>query len=150
MSHAHASEPFPRSALIGAAVLVGATLAVTAFVRLSGMDIRSLPDATPVRSRELVFTDLPDGAVRVVDARAGTVVTTLPPGTNGFVRATLRNLAHERRRSGIGAEPPFRVFASADGRLILEDPSIGRRIELEAFGPTNAGAFAHLLGDGND
>ena len=33
----------------------------------------------------------------------------------------------------------------ADGRLTLDDPATKRHIELEAFGSTNALAFAKIL-----
>ena len=69
----------------------------------------------------------------------------LAPGTNGFARGVLRGLARERRRSDIGMEPPFRLARWSDGRLTLEDPTTGRRIELGAFGPTNAEVFAALM-----
>jgi putative photosynthetic complex assembly protein len=75
----------------------------------------------------------------------GRVVDVLPPGTNGFVRGVLRGLARERRRQEIGQQPPFRLTLWDDGRLSLEDETTGRRIELEAFGPTNLAAFARLL-----
>jgi len=146
MSHVH-TETFPRAALVGAGLLLGTTLFVATLVRLTGIDIRSMPAPAASVSRELRFTDQLDGSVLVTDATRGTTVTTLLPGTNGFLRATMRNLAHERRREGLGPQAPFRLFASAEGRLILEDPATGRQIELEAFGPTNAGAFARLLGD---
>ena len=57
----------------------------------------------------------------------------------------MRGLARERKRREIGPEPPFRLARAADGRLWLEDPSTGRRIDFIAFGPTNAQAFARLL-----
>jgi hypothetical protein len=59
----------------------------------------------------------------------------------------MRNLVHERRSNGLGPAAPFRVAASSDGRLILEDRATGRLIELEAFGSTNAGVLASFLGD---
>ena len=37
------------------------------------------------------------------------------------------------------------LIGRADGRLTLADPATGARIDLEAFGPTNAGVFARLL-----
>ena len=40
------------------------------------------------------------------------------------------------------------VAASEAQRLSLEDETTGRRVELNAFGPTNAGAFARLLREG--
>ena len=85
-----------------------------------------------------------DGGVVVVDGEA-TGVARLAPGTNGFLRATLRGLVRERRRNGLGAEAPFRLTAHADGRLTLQDAATGRLVDLEAFGATNAGAFAALL-----
>mgnify|MGYP006276983711 CR=1 FL=1 len=46
---------------------------------------------------------------------------------------------------GQGAEQPFQLIARADGRLTLADPVTGQRIDLESFGPANAGVFARLL-----
>ena len=73
------------------------------------------------------------------------MVETVAPGTNGFLRGTMRGLARERKRQGIGAELPFRMIGRADGRLTLEDPGTGRRVDLGSFGPTNAAAFARLM-----
>jgi putative photosynthetic complex assembly protein len=141
------SEQLPRPALIGAAILVGFTVLLAATVRLGGFDIRSLPEPQPRVVVDLKFTDLPDGAVAVSDARNNAVLEVIPYGTNGFLRAMMRNLAHDRRRHGIGDTVPFRLLSSAEGRLVLEDPTIGTHIELEAFGPTNAGVFARFLGE---
>ena len=52
-----------------------------------------------------------------------------------------------RKRQGIGAEPVFLLQTTADGRLTLEDSATGQRIDLKAFGPTNAGAFARLMSE---
>jgi putative photosynthetic complex assembly protein len=138
-------QPFPRGALLGASVMVGTALCLTTIVRLSGADISSMPPPQPVAVRYLQFVDRPDGGVTVYDARRAQTVEILPPGTNGFVRATMRNFARERRSNGVGADVPFELLASADGRLILEDPATGRKIDLEAFGQTNAGVFAGFL-----
>jgi putative photosynthetic complex assembly protein len=126
--------------------MIGLTLVLVILVRVSGADISQMPPPKPVLFRELKFVDLPDGGVAVYDSHRAEPIQVLPPGSNGFVRATMRNLAHERRRNGIGAATPFQLAASADGRLILEDPTTGRRIDLEAFGATNAAVFAGFLG----
>jgi putative photosynthetic complex assembly protein len=57
----------------------------------------------------------------------------------------LRGLARDRRADHVGIAPPFRLTHWANGRLSLDDPSTGRHIDLEVFGPTNAGAFADIL-----
>ena len=45
----------------------------------------------------------------------------------------------------------FGLIGRADGRLTLEDPATGRRVDLESFGPTNAAVFAQILdGPGAD
>ncbi len=147
MSDPFGDRPFPRGALVGAAVLVGATIALAAAARWSGFGTTQLPETAAVTVRDLRFDDRADGAVVVHDARTGELVEVVQPGTNGFLRGALRGLARERRAHGIGSEPPFRLAAGTDGRLTLEDPSTGRRIALEAFGPANSGAFARLLAD---
>lgn len=94
--------------------------------------------------RALRFVDAADGSVRVIDARSGVLIEALV-GEEGFVRSTVRGLAMERRRQGIGPETPFLLVRRADGGVNFEDPTTGRKVSLEAFGSTNAAAFKRLL-----
>jgi putative photosynthetic complex assembly protein len=135
----------PRGALIGAAVLIGGSLLLVGIARLTGYGPDKPPASAVVESRDLRFEDRPDGAVLIYSAATNALVDTLPPGTNGFVRGVLRGLVRERRADHIGSTPPFRLTRWADGRLSLDDPSTGRHVDLEVFGPTNAGAFADIL-----
>jgi putative photosynthetic complex assembly protein len=63
-----------------------------------------------------------------------------------FVRGTVRALTRERRQEGEGREAPFRLSAWPNGQLTLDDSATGRRIDLTAFGHTQAETFARLLG----
>lgn len=104
------------------------------------------PAARPVRTADLVVRDRDDGGVVVLRADGRTVVDVLPPASNGFLRVVLGGMVRERRREGMGAPSiPFRVTRWSDGRLTLDDTATGRLVELDAFGPDNAGAFARLL-----
>lgn len=103
------------------------------------------PTAAVVASRDMLFVDQPNGAINVVNAADGTLLEVLAPGTNGFLRGTLRGLARERKLEAIGPTTPFRLTGYADGRLTLEDPETGRRIDIEAFGHTNLEVFSRLL-----
>jgi putative photosynthetic complex assembly protein len=134
----------PRGALLGAAALVGLSLIGATISRLYGVSATPAPPAAVVEMRELRFDDRADGAVVVTDARTGEVQV-MAPGTNGFMRGVLRGLAQERLRQHEGGSTPFRLTHWSDGRLSLTDPVTGRNVYLEAFGPTNAGAFAALL-----
>lgn len=135
--------PFPRGAVLAVGALLLAAVTGVATVRLAGTDIRS-PDAPASSTRELRFEDRPDGSVAVIDARSQRLVDTVT-GEAGFFRGTLRGLARERRRLGLGPEAPFQLIGRADGRLTLIDPATGQRVDLESFGPTNAAVFARFL-----
>jgi len=135
---------FPRGPLLGAGALVLFALLAVLGARLAGADPAAVAGEALV-VRELRFADRDDGAVAVFDGRSERAVAVLAPGSNGFLRATLRGLARERKRQGADPAVPFRLTGWADGRLTLEDPTTGRRIGLEAFGATNAAAFARLL-----
>ena len=140
-------RPFPRGPLLGAGALVTVALLSAVAGRMAGSSVAP-PDASVLASRELRFEDRPDGGVSVLDARDGHEVDVAAPGTNGFLRATLRGLARERRLSGIeagAAGAPFRVTAWSDDRVTLDDLATGRHVELEAFGGTNEAVFARLL-----
>lgn len=145
MSDMLKARPFPRGALFGAAALIGFALITAATARITGIGATSVPEAAPVESYELRFVDRADGAVAVHRAGDERPVEVLAPGTNGFVRGAVRGLARERKLRGIGPAPPFRLIRWADGRLSLKDPSTGREIHVEAFGPTQVEAFVAIL-----
>jgi putative photosynthetic complex assembly protein len=136
---------FPRAPLFALGALVlGSVVAVSA-VRLTGVGAVHVPDAPSIAVREFRFEDRPDGSIAVLDASGRRLVDTVAPGTNGFLRGTMRGLARERKRAGVAPELPFRMIGRADGKLTLEDPGTGRRVDLGSFGPTNAGVFAHIM-----
>jgi len=139
------SSNLPALPLTAMAALVLSSLIGVAVVRLSGVSAVQQADAPTVSMRALRFEDGADGGILVLDAASGQVLDTVPPGTNGFLRSTMRGLVRERKRQGLGPETPFELLARADGRLTLRDPGTGRRIDLESFGPTNAHAFVRLL-----
>ena len=135
---------FPRGALLAAAGMIALSLAAAVAGRLTG-PVANVGPTTEIDSRALRFEDRDDGGVGIFDPASNALVEIAPPGTNGFLRATLRGLARERRAVGAGPEAPFRLTHWADGRLTLDDPSTGRRVEMVAFGETNAEVFARLL-----
>lgn len=135
----------PRSVLILAGSLVGLTVLGVAAARITNpVPVTPEPDAV-VAARNLRFADQPDHAIVVTDADTGRRVATLAPQTGEFIRITMRGLVHARKRASGDLEAPFHIVAGQDGRLTLRDPTTGQLIELEAFGATNAGAFAQLL-----
>ena len=138
-----APDTFPRGPLLMIGAVLLAVLVGVATVRLSGTEIRE-PDAAAVAQRSLRFEDRRDGSVAVLDARSGQQIESIQ-GEAGFLRGALRAMARERRKQGLGAEPAFELIARADGRLTLNDPATGERVDLESFGPTNAGVFRRLL-----
>jgi putative photosynthetic complex assembly protein len=105
-----------------------------------------LPPASVNVARTLSFDDAPDGAVIVTDVTTHAEVARLAPGADNFIRGTLRGLAHggSHERNPL-ANHPFVLTAWSDGRLTLDDPVLHRRLDLEAFGSLNSGAFAKLL-----
>ncbi len=146
MSDPFGDQPFPRGTLLAASALVGVVILAAVAGRMTGIGVVTTPAQVAAEARDLRFADRADGAVVVYEARSGAVVEVLAPGTNGFVRGVLRGLARERRSLDIGPEPAFTLARSRAGTLSLTDQATGRRISLDAFGPTNAGAFARLLG----
>lgn len=124
------------------AIAIGAA----ATSRVNGPASVAGADARPVVQRTLNFIDEPDGGVGVRDAKTGEMIASLAPGSNNFLRATMRGFARQRMREEAGAETPFELTAWSDGRLSLLDPVTTRSVGLEAFGESNMVVFARLLG----
>lgn len=143
MAHA-LPAPIPRSLLAGAGMLVVATLLIVGLARLSGFQpARPAPSAV-VGQVALRFEDRADGGIAVFAPGADAPFTVLPPESHHFVRGVMRGLARERRAREVGTQAPFILTRWADGRLSLDDPPTGRHIDLEVFGPDNAGSFADI------
>jgi putative photosynthetic complex assembly protein len=123
-------------------------IAAAGIGRIVGPTGLAEPGARPVAARDLRFADRTDGGVDVFDTRDGSSVAVLPAGSNNFLRATMRVLAHQRMTFDGKEETPFRLTAWSDGRLTLEDPATGRSVGLEAFGADNEIVFARLLTSG--
>ncbi|HTY93424.1 MAG TPA: photosynthetic complex assembly protein PuhC [Steroidobacteraceae bacterium] len=145
MSDPFAERPFPRAALLGAAVLIALSIGMAAMGRFADVGTTRMPTAAVVKQRQLKFEDQRDGSIAVYDAEVQRRIALLAPGTNGFLRGVLRGMVRERRSFEIGAQTPFVLTRWADGRLSITDPAIGRQINLEVFGASNFDVFARLL-----
>ena len=93
--------------------------------------------------RKLSFVGQSNGDIAVLDVATKQEVARFQ-GEQGFLRGSLRALARERQRSGMGPQAPFELTDHVDGRLTLRDTATGQRIALESFGPTNSAVFSQL------
>ena len=132
---------FPRLPLVAVGLVLAVTIAAAAIGPAAGGRAEP-PPSHVLAERTLSFNDRADGAVVVLENGAQVAVF---EGEQGFLRGTLRGLARVRRGTDIPRSTPFHLAAWADGRLTLDDPATRQRIDLEAFGPTNAAVFATLL-----
>ena len=145
-AHSHDLHP-PRGLLMACGALILFALIGVGATRLSGAghvtDWRSLSVAT----LPLVFEDGADGSVIARSPETGAVVHVWEPETGGFVRTSMRSLAVSRKGMGIGPEPAFILHRTGNDKLILEDPSTGEWVSLNAFGGDNVGQFTSLFDD---
>ncbi len=108
-------------------------------------EIAAMINAGETKTRHVGFRDREDGSIAVVDGRTGADVTVVEPREDSFVRGVLRGFAMERQAQGVGPTPSFQLIHTSEGALILSDPSTGREVFLNAFGPDNVRAFARLM-----
>ena len=135
---------------IGKMLIADVIIIVLLLVFINSRDLSTVrePDASPVKVLQLRFEDRPDGSIAVIDYKSGKQIDAVQ-GEAGFVRGTLRGLAQERKRRGLDSGPPFELIYRTDGRLTLSDTATGRLVDLESFGPTNAGTFFRLFNASN-
>lgn len=139
---------YTRGGIIALWAAVFFVLAAVTAARLGGYEPPSPPQSPVLSSRDVRFEDAASGSVNVYEIDSGRLLLQLEPGDGSFIRGVLRALVRERRSWQLGASEPFRIARHQDGGLTLEDEATGRRINLQAFGPTNADAFARLLDAG--
>jgi putative photosynthetic complex assembly protein len=145
MSEHHHNQTVPRSVLLGAAAMILLSLGLAASARRAHRAEVPVQAAPALAVLQVRFEDRPDGSIAMLDADSGRELSLVPPRSNGFIRGVLRGMFRARRLESLGREGHFRLAREADGRLSLQDPQTGRRVELDSFGPTNSAAFAQLL-----
>lgn len=142
----HAHDAVPRWAIIGAGLMIAATLMLALSARTGVLSpFTTAPQSTVSESRQITFADTADGRVVIRDAGTGAVVSEIAVGQENFIRGVLRGLARERMLNDVGAAPGFELRRWSDGRFTMTDLGTGRMIDLGVFGPTNADAFARLM-----
>lgn len=141
----HHQQHIPRGILAGAGALVLFVLLATALGRWSGMGEAYAPRGEVLREVNLRVSDKDDGSLAILNADDGKTIHVVQAGEDGFIRATLRGLVRDRKRAGFGDDVPFKLSQWSDGALTVSDITTNRRINLEAFGATNSGAFARFL-----
>jgi len=142
------ANPFPRSMLIAAAALIGMSIVFAASASYWNFGATRLEYAPVTQARELLFKDLPEGSVGVVDARLNRQIAELKPGHDGFVRVVMRSMARDRIVHGTTADVPFRLALHADDTLSLTDLATGEVVMLNAFGSMNRKSFEQFLAMG--
>jgi putative photosynthetic complex assembly protein len=132
--------------------LIAISLILTASVSLGIFERQAVPAESraaagvkPASERTLRFFDEADGTVRVEDGATGEVLQRFGQGEGGFIRASVRNLVHQRRIRGEGSDVAFNLTGWDNGGLTLSDPVTGHAIEVSSFGPDNRAIYANLL-----
>ncbi len=127
--------------------LIGAVLATTmagvAWERHASGGVIASELPAVAWQQTLRFEDRSNGSVAVLDAASGQEIARFQ-GEQGFLRGSLRAMARERQRRGLGSEAPFLLLGHVDGRVTLRDTATGERLNLESFGPTNAAVYSQL------
>lgn len=140
---------FPKLPLFGAAAVALIAIGSVAAARLSTLPAPSPVAAVPVlESRSLSFEDASNGSVIVRDGKTGETVAIAAPGTNGFLRGTLRGLMRTRMREDIDLRLPMTLSKLENGAIVLADETDGVTLALDAYGQTNADVFRAFLRNG--
>ena len=135
--------------VIGGAALIAFALIVSLTAKLTGVGATGPIAIVPVETKELTFDVRPGGITVVTDVASPSKVRVADPAKGqGFVQIAIESLTRERVALGLSTQAPIRLLRQADDRLWLEDPTTGRRLALDAFGPVSARAFAQFLDDG--
>ncbi|MEM6610602.1 MAG: photosynthetic complex assembly protein PuhC [Pseudomonadota bacterium] len=135
----------PKMPLVAIAVLVACVTAFVGIARLTGIGVADVSDEPFVERMQVRFLDEADGGVGAYEPETDAVLHVFQPGEGGFVRTALRSLGLNRRKLGIGPQPPYELHKSATGHVVLFDPTTQKSITLDAFGDANEADFAQLF-----
>ena len=144
MSTSHAAQDPPRALLIGAGALIFIAVLLAAFGRSSPLAGPTLERGSVVAAYDVRLFPRDGGAIEAFLADDGAPLGIIAAEQAGFASGVLRGLSRGRSLADVPADTPYRLIRYTSGRFVLEDTGTGERIDLDVFGPTNAGVFARL------
>lgn len=139
----------PRGAVIGAGILIAATVMIVGFVQTQKLSSPPAPGMfdglEPLAERLIKFPVDREGRVtEVFDADTGEKIADLR-ANDGFVTTVLMSLSFNRRRLGMDVQPTYKLVRWEDSRVSIEDLTTGVQINLGAFGWENRAVFERFL-----
>jgi hypothetical protein len=147
-SHAE-SHAIPRAPIVAAGALVLVSLLAVAGARHGRCGHqrqrarRRSPSPPPSRRVSKTATTVPWWCS---EAGSGRVLMPWPsPAPAAFCAARCAPWCANAASMAWAPNSRSACMAHPDGRLTLEDPATGRRMDLSAFGPSNAAVFARVL-----
>ncbi len=119
-----------------------AALLLVAFAVLTDRPLVGVAAPEPALAVHEVTISGDGNASRVVDAE-GTVL--LDAQNGAFVTVVRQGLERARVKHRIATNPPVIITEWESGRMTLEDPATGWRMELSSFGQGNTRHFRRLF-----
>ncbi|MEM9782728.1 MAG: photosynthetic complex assembly protein PuhC [Pseudomonadota bacterium] len=145
------NDVIPDWAAAAGGILIVAVLVFTTVFTMTREPLAPFTEsAAVVDSRDITvarqsLAEFETKTLAVLDAEDGSTIAVLNEQEGGFIRSVLRALSRGRLQSTLDRDVPFRVTSYANGRIALIDLETGRVIDIKAFGPKQAEAFAALL-----
>lgn len=133
--------PLPLALSFGVALLA---LALVAGAKLAGFTPQQdMASSAVLQSRLLSFQSDSQGEIAVIDAETGETIS--KAGKEGFIPGVLRGLNRLRRTNEALPTDAYRLERLNNGELMLVDTTTGVRLELNAYGHSNARIFEAFL-----
>lgn len=138
-------EMVPRFLVVCMFTLMGLSLALVTFAKLTDQPMRGVLEDSPIVTSRTVtlIGDRSDG-VAVQDA-AGVEIARSDRDRAGFIDVIWVSVSRERKVNGVVGNPPVTLARRENGRIAIIDPATNWSIDLVGYGADNVAAFARLL-----
>ena len=138
-------EMVPRFLVICMFTLMGLSLALVTFAKLTDQPLRGVIADSPIsQSREVTLVGDRSSGVSVQDLN-GIEIARSDRNRAGFIDVIWVSVNRERKVNGVTGNPPLTLARRENGRTAIIDPATNWSIELVGYGADNIAAFARLL-----
>ena len=135
----------PRFLVICMFALMGLSLALVSFARLTDQPLRGVvPESAITQSRQITLDGNRNTGVAVLDT-SGAEIARSDLNKSGFIDVIWVSVSRARKVNGVVGNPPLTLVRRENGHTAIIDPATNWSIELVGYGADNVAAFARLL-----